>query len=272
MSAPFDLPAQDWMRAAFSQDPNPSFIDLVRRTDPGLLPRAHEGATAPALPHGTTILSLRFAGGIVMAGDRRATEGYSIADRRMEKVYAADRHSAVAIAGAAGPAIDMVRLLQLELEHYEKLEGEQLSLEGKANRLATMIKTNFPMAMQGIVVVPIFAGYDVRRAQGRIFRYDAIGGRYEETEYHATGSGGTHARGTLKKRFRPDADQATAVRAAVEALMDAAEEDAATGGPDLGRGIFPIVALVTAEGYETATDDELRAVTQELLAERGRAS
>jgi proteasome beta subunit len=165
----------------------------------------------------------------------------------------------------------MVRLMQLELEHYEKLEGDRLSLEGKANYLARMVKMNFPMAMQGLIVVPLFGGFDTRRAEGRIFRYDAVGGRYEETDYHATGSGGVHARGTLKKRWSRDMGRDDAVRAAVEAILDAAEEDAATGAPDPARGIFPVVATITAAGYQRASDDELRAITNALLAERGRA-
>lgn len=266
--SPFQ-PPPDWARAAFSSDPNPSFYDLVRRVEPGQAPVIDPSAFVPQTPHGTTILALRFAGGIVMAGDRRATEGMTIADRRMEKVYPADDYSAVAIAGVAASAMDMVRLLQLELEHYEKLEGEVLSLEGKANRLATLIKSNFPLAMQGLVVVPIFAGYDRRRGEGRIFRYDAIGGRYEDIDFHATGSGGTHARGTLKTRWRDGLTRDDAVRIAVEALINAADEDAATGGPDLRRGIFPVVAVVSGEGYRTAEDAELRAVTEALLAERG---
>jgi proteasome beta subunit len=261
----------NWARAAFAADPNPSFSDLLRKVDPGMLPSAEGGAQPLSIPHGTTILAMRFADGVIIAGDRRATEGYSIADRRMEKVFPADDFSAVAIAGAAGPAIDMVKLLQVELEHYEKLEGDRLSLEGKANRLAGMIKQNLPLAMQGIVVVPIFGGFDARRNEGRIFRYDAIGGRYEDTEYHATGSGGVHARGTLKKRWREGLGREEAVRAAVEALIDAGDEDTATGGPDLGRGIFPIVAVVSAEGYQTVETEELRTIVTALLQERGRA-
>ena len=269
MRGPFDVPP-DWARAAFSPDPNPSFSDLVRRVDPGMLPQSESGAPL-TLPHGTTILALRWADGIIMAGDRRATEGMSIADRRMEKVFPADDYSAVAIAGVAAAAIDIVRLLQVELEHYEKLEGDRLSLEGKANRLAQMIKQNFPLAMQGIIVVPLFGGYDTRRGEGRIFRYDAIGGRYEDIDFHATGSGGVHAKASLKKSYRPDMARDAAVRAAVEALMDAADEDAATGGPDLDRNIFPIVALVTKDGYEVAGDVAVRGVVEEILAERGRA-
>jgi proteasome beta subunit len=269
MRGPFD-PPPDWARAAFSPDPNPSFSDLVRRVDPGMLPQSEAG-TPLTLPHGTTILALRWADGIIMAGDRRATEGMSIADRRMEKVFPADDYSAVAIAGVAAAAIDIVRLLQVELEHYEKLEGDRLSLEGKANRLAQMIKQNFPLAMQGIIVVPLFGGYDTRRGEGRIFRYDAIGGRYEDIDFHATGSGGVHAKASLKKTYRPDMPRDAAVRAAVEALMDAADEDAATGGPDLDRNIFPIVALVTKDGYEVAGDVAVRGVVEDILAERGRA-
>lgn len=272
MSRPASEVPPDWARAAFSFDPNPSFSDLVRRVDPGMLPAADGGSATPvSVPTATTILAMRFADGVLVAGDRRATEGYAIADRRIEKVFPADAYSAVAIAGAAGPAIDIVKLLQVELEHYEKLEGESLSLEGKANRLAQMIKQNFPLALQGLVVVPLFAGFDVRRGEGRIFRYDAVGGRYEEIEFHATGSGGVQARATLKKRFRTDLTREDAVRAAVESLVDAAEEDTATGGPDLERGIFPIVAVVTNSGYETVPDTELRAVAEALLAERRRA-
>lgn len=267
MTERFSPSPPDWARAAFSADPNPSFADLVRRANPGMLPTAAPGQVPP-VPHGTTILALRYAGGIVMAGDRRATEGFQIADRRMEKVFPADELSAVAIAGAAGPALDIVRLFQVQLEHYEKLVGDPLSLEGKANTLAQMIKTNLPMAMQGLVVVPLFGGYDARRADGRIFRYDAVGGRYEDIEFHATGSGGTQARATLKKRWRADMSRDDAVRAAVEAIVDASDEDAATGGADVDRGIYPVVAVVTAEGYRQVPDEELHPIVGTLLAER----
>jgi proteasome beta subunit len=178
-----DLPTA-WTKAAFSFEPNPSFMDLLRSVEPAAAPAANMNAPM-TFPEGTTILAMVTAEGVVVAGDRRATEGHTIADRKMEKVFPADLYSAVAIAGAAGPAIEMVRLFQTELEHYEKLEGEHLSLEGKANRLAQMIRANFPMAMQGLVVVPVFAGYDQRRNEGRIYRYDAVGGRYEETQFHS---------------------------------------------------------------------------------------
>jgi proteasome beta subunit len=263
----------EWTRAAFSPDANPSFSDLLGRIDPAMLPgnagnNADAQARTPNVPHATTIVALRYADGIVMAGDRRATEGYQIADRRIEKVFPADDFSAVAIAGAAGPAIDMVRLLQTELEHYEKVEGDVLSLEGKANKLAQMIKANFPMAMQGLVVVPLYGGYDVRRQAGRIFRYDAIGGRYEELDYHATGSGGTHARGALRTSYKQELDRNDAVRAAVEALLVASEEDVATGGPDLVRNIFPVVVTVTKDGYRQVGDDEIRPIVETLMEQR----
>jgi len=262
----------EWTRAAFTPDANPSFADLMRKVDPSRIPQIDpslaQAARSMNVPHGTTVLAIRFDGGVVMAGDRRATAGNLIADRKMEKVFPADDFSAVAIAGAAGLALDLVKLLQVELEHYEKLEGETLSLEGKANRLAQMIKGNFPLAMQGLVVVPIFAGLDVRRNEGRIFRYDAVGGRYEETDFTATGSGGLHAQGTLKKRFRQAMARDEAVRASIEALIDAADEDTATGGPDLDRGIFPVVAVVTEVGYTRLDDAEIRPIAEELLAER----
>jgi proteasome beta subunit len=245
---------------------NPSFSDLVKAT--GSIPSPHAPSTAnPALPmpHGTTVLALKFADGAIMAGDRRATEGYSIADERIDKVFPADDMSAVAIAGVAGQATEIVRLFQTELEHYEKVEGDRLSLEGKANRLAQMIRQNFPMALQGLVVVPLFAGYDERRSEGRLFRYDVTGGRWEETDYHSTGSGSLHAKGTLKKRWRPGLSRADAIRAAVEALYDASQEDVATGGPNPIRGIYPTVKVITAEGVHEAPEDEVRGAFEDIV-------
>jgi proteasome beta subunit len=192
----------------------------------------------------------------------------TIAQRDIEKVFPADDFSAVAIAGAAGPAIEMVRLFQTELEHYEKIEGFPLSLEGKANKLGQMVRGNLPLAMQGLVVLPLFCGYDTRRQAGRIFRYDVTGGRWEDADFHATGSGGKDARGSLKKRYRAGMDGDTAVEILVEALYDAADEDAATGGPDLVRGIFPVVATVTAQGYQRVPDDELRKAAERVVAAR----
>lgn len=260
----------DWTRAAFAPSSNPSFSDFVRGIDPALLPGVSQpgGEQAPKVPVGTTILALVYAEGVVIAGDRRATAGFQIADRKIEKVFPADDYSAVAIAGAAGPAVDMVKLFRTELEHYEKVEGERLSLEGKANRLASMIRANLPMAMQGFIVVPLFAGYDLRRSIGRLFRYDAVGGRYEETDYHADGSGGMHARGSLKARWRRGISREDAILAAIEALFDASEEDVATGGPDLIRKIYPVVATVTATGYGRVAEEEVGQAVVKAVADR----
>jgi proteasome beta subunit len=244
---------------------NPSFVDLVRRSRPESLPTSTGIAPDVASPHGTTVVALKFATGVVFGGDRRATEGFTIADEKMEKVFAADDLSVIAIAGAAGQAIEIVKLFQLELEHYEKITGDRLSLEGKANRLAQMIRGNLPLAIQGLVVVPLFGGFDERREEGRIFYYDATGGRWEEDDYHSTGSGGRPARSSLKKRWRPGLDRGEALEVAVEALVDASQEDAATGGPDPTRGIFPTVVVVTAEGAESVGADELRSAYEGVV-------
>jgi proteasome beta subunit len=225
-----------------------------------------EGSIGNQVRHGTTVVALRFAGGVVMAGDRRATEGHLIAHRAMEKVFPADRYSAVAIAGAAGPAVEMVRLFQTQLEHYEKVEGVALSLEGKANQLGQMVREHLPLAMQGLAVVPLFAGYDVRRGEGRIFSYDVTGGHYEEEDYAATGSGARDARGAVKLRWREGLRRDEAVELAVAALYQAADEDVATGGPDPVRGIYPIVVTITEEGYTKLADEEVSERFGALLA------
>ena len=246
------------------QDPGPSFFELLRRTG-GLGDTAPQSAPGAQVPHGTTIVAIRYADGVVMAGDRRATEGYSIAHRAIEKVYPADRHSGVSIAGAAGPAVEMVRLFQTELEHYEKVEGSALSLEGKANKLSQMIRANLPMALEGLAVIPIYAGYDLRRRTGRIFKYDLTGGRYEEDDFHATGSGGRDARTTIKLGYREAMDRAAAIELAIEGLYQAADEDSATGGPDVVRGIYPTVATITAGGFERVEEPEVAERFQALL-------
>jgi proteasome beta subunit len=238
-----------------TDDPGPSFSALVRKVY-GQPPQV-TASDGFVVTHGTTIVALRYADGVVMAGDRRATAGSSIAHRAMDKVHPADRFSGVAIAGAAGFALEMVKVFQLELEHYEKLSGNVLSLEGKANMLASMVRQNLPMAMQGLVVVPLFAGYDTRRRIGRIYTFDATGGRYEETDFHADGSGGRDARTTVKLGWTEGMDRAAAIELAVQALYEAADEDSATGGPDAVRGIYPTVATITGAGYERATDDEV---------------
>ncbi|WP_129336203.1 proteasome subunit beta [Cellulomonas endophytica] len=240
-----------------------SFLEFLSGHAPELLPGrrvlpggASDGS-AVAAPHGTTIVSVVFDGGVVLAGDRRATMGNVIASREIEKVFPADEYSAVGIAGTAGLAVELVRLFQLELEHYEKIEGSLLSLDGKANRLSTMIRQNLGLAMQGLAVVPLFAGYDLERGIGRVFSYDVTGGRYEEHDFHSVGSGSVFARGSLKKRWRPGLDAAGAVRVALEALVDAADDDSATGGPDSARRIYPVVATVTAAGYLRVPDVQL---------------
>ena len=271
---------QDSWQGLFGRYINTSFVDLLRHEAPDLLlsrpgssssspgPLAAEPHGMPGVPTGTTILALRYGDGVIVAGDRQATEGYQVAHRRIEKVFKTDDYSAVAIAGAAGPAIEMARLFQTELEHYEKVEGDGLSLEGKANKLGQMIRMNLPMAMQGLVVVPIFAGYDLRRAEGRIFNYDVTGGRYEEADYAATGSGGKDARTTLKKLYRTGGSRADALRWAAEALIDAAEEDVGTGGPDFIRGIFPTVKVITRDGFADVAEAEVRAQCEAVLAAR----
>jgi len=252
-----------------------SFYDFIRVEHDYLLPRIHipEGVTLSPFgqpPHGTTILALKYRDGVMVAADRQATEGYQIASRHIEKVYKADDYSVIAIAGAAGPCIDMVKLFQVELEHYEKLEGDVLALEGKANKLAQMVRQNLPAAFQGLIVIPILAGYDLRKDEGRIFKYDVTGGRYEEGDFYATGSGGKDARNTLKKFFRADMTREQALRLALDALLDASEEDVATGGPDPVRGIYPSVKLVAQTGTSDLPEDELRQICDLLLSERRR--
>jgi proteasome beta subunit len=240
-------------------DPGPSFSELLRRVGSDIPTLGGGGGNEPpvGVTHGTTIVAIKYADGVIMAGDRRATEGYSIAHRAIEKVFPADRYSGVSIAGAAGPAMEMVRLFQTELEHYEKVEGSVLSLEGKANKLSGMIRSNLPAAMQGFVVVPIFAGYDTRRRLGRIYKYDVTGGRYEEADYHSTGSGGRDARTTIKLGYRDGLARAEAIELAIDGLYEAADEDTATGGPDPVRGIYPTVATITESGFERVPDDEV---------------
>jgi proteasome beta subunit len=259
--------------ASFLTPGSSSFIEFLATHNAALLPgsRALPPGTVPEVPHATTIVALTYDGGVVLAGDRRATMGNLIAHREIEKVFPADEYSAVGIAGTAGIAVEMVRLFQMELEHYEKLEGAMLSFDGKANRLSAMIRGNLGMAMQGLAVVPLFAGYDLDRATGRIFSFDVTGGRYEERDHHTVGSGSLFARGSLKKRWRSDLDAAGAVAVAVEALFDAADDDSATGGPDSRRQIYPVIATVSDEGYRRVPDDELAPVVDRLGSQGGDA-
>jgi proteasome beta subunit len=257
--------------SAFLTPGTSSFSDFLAGQAPELLPHRRslpEGSAADLAPHGTTIVAATFQGGVVMAGDRRATMGNIIAQRDIEKVFPADEYSCVGIAGTAGLAVEMVRLFQTELEHYEKIEGTTLSMDGKANRLAALIRSNLGMAMQGLAVVPLFAGYDLTRGSGRIFSYDVTGGRYEETAFHSVGSGSLFARGSLKKLYHEDLDVQGCVTALVQALYDAADDDSATGGPDMTRRIFPVVASITAEGYRRLPDDEVAAIADQVIAAR----
>ncbi len=271
LSGPWPVSA---VPAAYLTPGTGSFTDFLGRAEPHLLPGAGRSVGPVELAHGTTIVALTCPDGVVLAGDRRATMGNLIAQRDIEKVFVADSHSAVGIAGTAGIAVEMVRLFQLELEHYEKIEGVRLSLDGKANRLASMIRGNLGAALQGLAVVPLFAGYDLDRPAGtptipgRIYSYDVAGGLYEEHDFYAVGSGSMFARAALKKRYTRDLDVAAAVRAAVEALYDAADDDSATGGPDLTRRIFPVVIAVTATGAMRWSDDAVGAVAEAVVAGR----
>jgi proteasome beta subunit len=253
--------------------PGSSFVDFLRHVAPDNLPSAGlsgpaTGAGTISIVHGTTVLAIRYDGGVVMAGDRRATAGYSIASRRVEKVFAADDYSGVAIAGAAGPAVELVKLFQVQLEHYEKIEGEILSLEGKANQLGQLVRANLPAAMQGFVVVPLFAGYDERRARGRVFSYDATGGKYEEADFQTNGSGGVHARNWIKAIWHETMTRDEVIDLSLRALFAAADEDTATGGPDIVRGIFPTIAVISASGFEPVAEEVVAGRAQALIGGR----
>jgi proteasome beta subunit len=246
-----------------------SFAEFLGAHAPDLLPRRTTAAPITLdIPHGTTIVAATFDGGVVMAGDRRATSGNVIAQRDIEKVFPADEYSCVGVAGSAGLAVEVVRLFQTELEHYEKIEGTTLSVDGKANRLAALIRGNLAMAMQGLAVVPLFAGFDLESQIGRIFSYDVTGGRYEEHAFHSVGSGSLFARGSLKKLFRPDLTETEAVTVTVQALYDAADDDSATGGPDLARRIFPVVSVVTAAGHHRVSETDIASIADQVIDAR----
>jgi proteasome beta subunit len=270
---PADLPAG--LPAAYLAAGSPSFTDLLRSVAPDLLPGRRPlppGQAGDLAPLATTIVAAAYADGVLMAGDRRATMGNMIAQRDIEKVSAADAYSLVGFAGTAGIGIEMIRLFQLELEHYEKIESTILTLDGKANRLASMIRGNLGAAMQGLAVLPLFAGFDLDAdtpaKAGRIFSYDVTGGPYEEQNFAGIGSGSLFARGSLKKLWRPGMSREDMIRVAVEALYDAADDDSATGGPDLVRKIFPVVMLATAEGTVRVSDDEIGQLAEAVVAER----
>ncbi len=259
--------------AEFLEAGSSSFTDFLTAYRPDLMPSGRDltgrsTATPIDAPHGTTIVAVEYAGGVLMAGDRRATMGNIIANRDMEKVFTTDEYSVVGIAGTAGVAVEIVKLYQVELEHYEKIEGALMSLEGKANRLASMIRGNLGLAMQGLTVVPLFAGFDLGAERGRIFSYDVTGGCYPEHNHYSIGSGSVFARGSLKKLWVAGLDQMAAVRVALEALYDAADDDSATGGPDLGRRIWPTVAVVDHDGARFIGAEVLAGVVEAIVAER----
>lgn len=247
-----------------------SFVELLKAEHPNLFPNVSAWAQglSESVPHGTTVLALKYAEGVVVAGDRLATAGHSVASRDVVKVFATDSHSCIAISGAAGPSIEMAKILSVELEHYEKIEGQALELEGKANKLSQMLRQNLPAAMQGLAVVPLFAGFDRRRQVGRLWKFDITGGRYEEAEFDATGSGGLYARETLKQFWQSGITRTDSVSLAVKALAAAADEDRATGGVDLERGIFPVVKVCHLGGIEDVGETEIEEAYRSVLAER----
>jgi proteasome beta subunit len=260
------------MTSAYLSAATSSFSDFLTAAAPELRP-GRAGLTVPdgmarELPHGTTIVAAAFSGGVVMAGDRRATAGSMISQRDIEKVFRSDEYSCIGISGVAGLGVELVRLFQVELEHYEKIEGRVLSLEGKANRLAGIVRANLGAAMQGLVVVPIFAGYDTDEGVGRIFSYDPTGGRYEEQRFYSIGSGSVFARGALKKLYADGMETTDAIMACMQALYDAADDDSATGGPDMTRRIYPLIVTVTADGYERLSDDQAGEYAQAMITER----
>ncbi len=264
-------PVGDRLPSAYLTPGLPSFAEFAMQVNPAVLPTADTlpvGDASLLAPHGTTIVAATFAGGVVMAGDRRATMGNVIAQRDIEKVFPGDEFSCVGIAGTAGIAVEMVRLFQVELEHYEKIEGTTLSMDGKANRLSALIRGNLGMAMQGLAVVPLFAGFDNSTLKGRIYSYDVTGGRYEETSFHSVGSGSVFARGSLKKLYRDDLSEVECVTAVIQALYDAADDDSATGGPDLTRRIFPVVNVITAEGQRRMPDLEVAQIADQVISAR----
>jgi proteasome beta subunit len=275
-------PQGRWQASSFLAAGSSSFADFLTAAAPELLPsglradgaRSHDivqagpGAGAADIPHGTTIAVAVCDGGVVMAGDRRATAGNMIAQRDMEKVYRGDEFTCVGISGVAGISVDLVRLFGVELEHYEKLEGRSLSLEGKANRLAGLVRGNIGGAMQGLVAVPLLAGYDEETGTGRIFSFDVTGGRYEEQRFFSIGSGSVFARGSLKKLYRDGMSAQDVALVLMQALYDAADDDSATGGPDMSRRIYPTVAIVTQDGFERLSDEQAGQYAETVVSER----
>jgi proteasome beta subunit len=257
--------------AAFLAPGSSSFLDFLAEHSPESLPGRRQVPVLKGvaqIPHGTTIVAATYADGVLLAGDRRVTAGNMIAHREAEKIVQTDEYSAAGYSGALGPAVEMMRLFQLELEHYEKVEGVPLSLVGKVNRLTTMIRGNLGLAMQGLAVIPLFAGYDRATGTGRIFGFDVTGGHHEERDFSATGSGSIFARGALKKLYRQDLSEADVTTAVIQSLYDAADEDTATGGPDSTRQLYPVVTLITESGFRRLADDEVAATSRAVLDQR----
>ncbi|MEU6713442.1 proteasome subunit beta [Nonomuraea sp. NPDC046802] len=270
MASHRDLPV-GLVNQLFRNTGSSSFTEFVSSYAPDVLPQRDEVLATPIgdqVPHATTIVAATFAGGVVMAGDRRATSGNIISQRDVEKVFRADDYSCMGIAGTASTGLEFARLYRVELEHYEKLEGRTMSVAGKANRLANMIRGNLAMAMQGLVVVPLFAAYDPDKDEGRIFSYDVAGGPYERDRFDAIGSGSIFARGSLKKLYRDGAAADDIVVAAIQALYDAADEDSATGGPDVTRKIWPIVSVIDADGFRRLPEEQVAGHVSQMLEAR----
>jgi proteasome beta subunit len=257
----------------FIEQRTSSFVELLASHAPSARIRRHDlpGSASGLIPHGTTIIAMTYQDGVVLAGDRRVTMGSMIAKRDVDKIFRADEFSGIGCAGAMGIILEFARLFQVELEHYEKLEGRTLSLEGKARRLGTIVGGNMAAAFQGLAAVPVFAGYDDEQAAGRIFSYDITGGCSEERGHYSVGSGSVHARGSLKKLYVAGCSEADAVRVTIQALYDAADEDSATGGPDLTRQIFPSLALITADGFSKLADEEVGPLVEAVVRERADA-
>ncbi|HUN31901.1 MAG TPA: proteasome subunit beta [Trebonia sp.] len=278
MTAYFDG-NKGWQPAVFLEPRIPSFTDFLAAYSPGLLP-GERGLSLPDvaggsdvirdLPHATTLVAAACDHGVVVAGDRRATAGNMISKRDVEKVFRSDEFSAIGMAGVASIGLEFIRLFQVELEHYEKMEGRSLSLEGKANRLGAMVRGNLGAAMQGLAMIPLFAGYDEEKSVGRIFSYDVAGGPYEEHRFHSIGSGSVFAKSALKKLYSDGMSATDATLACVQALYDAADDDSATGGPDLTRRIFPVITIITDEGFRRLTDAESAEIAQHVVDERMR--
>jgi proteasome beta subunit len=274
-----DRLANNLLTGSFTQHSDQSsFSEYLRRQAPELLltgALAQASAAGEALPHGTTIVALRYPGGVLIAGDRRSTQGNMIAGRDVQKVYITDDYTATGIAGTAALAVEFARLYAVELEHYEKLEGVPMTFAGKVNRLAIMVRGNLGAALQGFIALPLLVGYDLSdsdaNAAGRIVSFDAAGGWHiEEEGYQAVGSGSLFAKASMKKLYSTVADADSALKVAVEALYDAADDDSATGGPDLIRGIFPTAVTIEADGAQEVTGEHIERLAREVIATRTR--